>query len=169
MPKPSRAESRRLQLIHSLFAPLTGSDLYLAQQIKEAIRFRLADLAEEAAGGDARHELAYDQAFNAAAADLLARLFRDRQRHGFYHWDASLGAVAATPLFTRAEILQGLRHLAGFRDSTLLITNLRSALIPPGRRASPRRQRDYEESLTFIRELTATRVPRSTSLNLLLL
>ena len=82
---------------------------------------------------------------------------------------APLGAVAATPLFTRAEILQGLRHLAGFRDSTLLITNLRSALIPPGRRASPRRQRDYEESLTFIRELAATRVPRSTSLNLLLL
>ncbi|MBM3874142.1 MAG: hypothetical protein FJ382_10495 [Verrucomicrobia bacterium] len=169
MPSPSRAELRRLQLVNSLFASLTGNDLYLAQQIKEAIRFRLADLAEEAAKGDARDALAYDQAFNAAAADLLARLFRDRPRHGFYHWDASLGVAASTPLFTRAEIIQGLRHLAGFRESTLLITNLRAALIPPGRRTTPRRQRDYEDSLAFIRELAATRVARSSSLHLLLL
>jgi len=42
-------------------------------------------------------------------------------------------------------------------------------LIPPHRRATPRRQRDYEEALGFIRALTAARTVRGTNLQLLLL
>ena len=111
----------------------------------------------------------FDAAFNAAAADLLAKLFTGLPRHGFFHWDASLTLAAATPLFTRAEIMTGLKHLAPYRESTLLVTNLRPALIPPHRRATPRRQRDYEEALGFIRALTAARTVRGTTLQLLLL
>jgi hypothetical protein len=89
--------------------------------------------------------------------------------HGFYHWDASLTLASSTPLFTRAEIMAGLRRLAPFRESTLLVTNLRPALIPPGARATPRRKREYEEALAFIRDLAAARTVRGADLQLLFL
>jgi len=163
-----RDDLRRLHFIDALFAHLTGHDLYLANQIKGAIAFSLAELQTQTA---AHPELAqkYDDAFNAAAAALLARLFSDLPRHGFFHWDASLTLAAATPLFTRAEIMAGLRHLAPYRESTLLVTNLRPALLPPGRRATPRRKRDYAEALAFIQDLAAARTTRSANLQLLFL
>ena len=162
------ADLRRLHLVNSLFAHVTGHDLYLARQIKDAIAFSLADLAAQTA---AHPEFAakYDAAFTAAAAELLARLFAHLPRHGFFHWDASLTLAAATPLFTRAEIMAGLRHLAPYRESTLLITNLRPALIPPTRRATARRQRDYAEALNLIHDLAAARTRRHANINLLFL
>jgi hypothetical protein len=168
MPSRSRDDLRRLHFINALFAHATGQDLYLAEQIKSAIALSLADLeAQIAEHPEFAHR--YDAAFNAAAAELLARLFARQPRHGFFHWDASLTLAAATPLFTRAEIMTGLRHLAPFREATLLVTNLRPALIPPGRRATTRRQRDYEEALAFIRDLAAARTLRSSNLQLLFL
>ena len=168
MPSASPDDLRRLHFINALFAHLTGHDLYLANQIKAAIAFSLAELeTQTAAHPDFAQK--YDAAFNAAAAALLAKLFSDLPRHGFFHWDASLTLAAATPLFTRAEIMAGLKHLAPYRESTLLVTNLRPALIPPTRRATPRRKRDYDEALAFIRALAAARTARSANLQLLFL
>lgn len=65
--------------------------------------------------------------------------------------------------------MAGLRTLAGYRESTLLVTNLRSALIPPGRRATARRHGEYAEALAFIRALAAARTARGTELHLLFL
>lgn len=163
-----RDDLRRLHFIDALFAHVTGRNLYLAKQIKSAIAFSLAELEAQTA---AQPELAatYDAAFNAAAADLLAKLFSDLPRHGFFHWDAALTPEAATPLFARAELMAGLKQLARFRESTLLVTNLRPALIPPTKRATPRRQRDYEEALAFIRDLAAARTKRGAELQLLFL
>lgn len=168
MSAPSRDDLRRLHFIDALFAHVTGHDLYLARQIKEAITFSLAELAAQTA---AHPGLAakFDAAFNAAAAELLAKLFTHLPRHGFYHWDASLTLASATPLFTRAEIMAGLKHLASFRESTLLVTNLRPALIPPTRRATLRRQRDYSEALELIHDLAAARTSRHANLQLLFL
>ncbi|PTX92458.1 hypothetical protein [Opitutus sp. ER46] len=167
---PSRTSDdlRRLHFINSLFAHATGHDLYLAEQIKSAITFSLAELEAQTT---AHPELAqkYDAAFNAAAAELLTKVFATHPRHGFYHWDASLTLASATPLFTRAEVMAGLKRLAPFRESTLLITNLRHALLPPNRRATPRRRREYEEALAFIRDLAAARTARSANLQLLFL
>lgn len=163
-----RADLRRLHFINALFAHATGHDLYLAEQIKGAITFSLAELADQTS---AHPEFAakYDAEFNAAAAELLAKLFRHLPRRGFFHWDAALTPAAATPLFARAELMAGLRQLALFRDSTLLVTNLRPALIPPQKRATPRRRREYEDALAFIQDLTAARTTRSASLQLLFL
>lgn len=163
-----RDDLRRLHFIDALFAHVTGHNLYLAKQIKSAITFSLAELEAQTT---AHPELAakYDAAFNAAAADLLAKLFSDLPRHGFFHWDAALTPEAATPLFARAELMAGLKQLARYRESTLLVTNLRPALIPPTKRATPRRQRDYEEALAFIRDLAAARTKRGAELQLLLL
>jgi hypothetical protein len=164
----SREDLRRLHFINALFAHATGQDLYLAEQIKSAIAFNLAELQAQlaAAPGSAR---TYDVAFNAAAVNLLVRVFAHQPMHGFYHWDASLTLASPTPLFTRAEILTGLKHLARYRDSTLLVTNLRPALIPPSGRATPRRKREYEEALAFIREFAAARTVRGSNLQLLFL
>src|SRR3954468_14490811 len=166
MPPASRDDLRRLHFINALFGHVTGHDLYLANQIKGAITFSLAELEAQTA---LQPELAakFDADFNAAAAALLAKLFSDLPRHGFFHWDAALTLAAPTPLFTRAEIMAGLKHLAPYRQSTLLVTNLRPALIPPGHRATPRRKRDYVERIEFIHDLVAARTIRNTDLQLL--
>src|SRR4051812_5324148 len=146
---PDRSDLRRLHFINALFAHATGQDLYLAEQIKSAIAFSLSELQAQI---EAHPEFAktYDIAFNAAATTLLVKVFARMPHHGFYHWDASLTRASSTPLFTRAEVMIGLRRLAPYRESTLLVTNLRPALIPPSKRATPRRKRDYEEALAFI-------------------
>ena len=168
MPPRSRDDLRRLHFINALFAHATGQDLYLAEQIKAAIAFNLADFEAKIA----EHPWAgktYDALFNAAAATLLVNVFTGQPLHGFYHWDASLTLASATPLFTRAEVMAGLRKLAPYREATLLVTNLRQALIPPSARATVRRKRDYEEALAFIRELAAARTVRGSNLQLLFL
>jgi len=151
---------RRLHFINALFAGLTGHDLYLAQQIQAAITTSLTD---------AENRPPSDPAFTAAAGRLLERLFGGRQDHGFFHWDAAESTTAATPLFTRRSVLEGLKSLARFRESTLLVTNLRPAHCPPNRRWTSRRQREYNESLALIRDLAAARSRRSASLNLFFL
>ena len=168
MPTPERDALRRLHFVHALFAHVTGSDAYLARQIQEAITFSLAELAVQTSEHP-EFAAKYDAAFNAAAADLLAKLHSTLPRRGFFHWDAALTPAAATPLFARAELMAGLRRLAPYRDSTLLVTNLRPALIPPSRRATARRQREYEEALAFVRALTAARTAPSANLQLFFL
>lgn len=168
MPPRSRDDLRRLHFINALFAHATGQDLYLAEQIKEAIAFSLAELQEKVAAHPDAARL-YDDAFNAAATSLLVRVFAGLPQHGFYHWDASLTLASPTPLFTRAEIMAGLKRLSGYREATLLVTNLRPALLPPKARATPRRKREYEEALAFIRELAAARTVRGSNLQLLFL
>jgi len=151
---------RRLHFINALFAGLTGNDLYLAQQIQSAITTSLAE---------AESRPPSDPAFAAAAGRLLEQLLGGQQDHGFFHWDATESATAATPLFTREHVLAGLKNLARFREATLLVTNLRPALCPPNHRWTARRQQEYDESLALIRDLAAARSRRSANLNLLFL
>jgi hypothetical protein len=165
-PRPSRDDLRRLHFINALFAPVTGRDLYLAEQIKAAIAFSLGELEAQTRADPARAAL-YDAAFNAAAARLLAASFAHLPRHGFFHWDAARTVTAATPLFARAELLAGLKRLAPYREATLLVTNLRPALLPAGRRATARRRHDYAEALAYIRELAAARTRPGGELQLL--
>ena len=156
----SSTQLRRLHFLNTLFAPLTGQDLYLAQQIDAAITSSLPEAEERAPS---------DPAFVKAAADLFARLFATQPRHGFFHWDAAAEDTGATPLFARAGVMQGLRQLATFHESTLLVTNLRTAHCPPSKRWTARRQRDYDDSLSFIRDLAAARSRRDANMNLLFL
>lgn len=151
---------RRLHFLNALFAPLTGHDLYLAQQIDAAITSSLPEAAERTPS---------DPSFVAAAAQLFARLCAAQPSHGFFHWDASADDTGATPLFTRAGVMQGLKQLSAFPESTLLVTNLRAAQCPPARRWTERRRREYDDTLVFIRELAAARSRRDANMNLLFL
>ena len=168
MPPPDREDLRRLHFINALFAHVTGHDLYLAQQIKEAITFSLSELEAQMAEHPETASR-FDAAFNAAAARLLENFCRGLPRHGFFHWDASRTLTSATPLFARAEIMNGLKALATHRESTLLVTNLRPALLPPDQRATPRRKQAYEDTLAFIRDLAAARTAPTANLQLLFL
>jgi hypothetical protein len=154
------ADLRRLHFINALFAELTGNDLYLAQQIQSAITTSLADIESRPPS---------DPAFTAAAGRLLERLLSGKQDHGFFHWDAAESSAAATPLFAREHVMEGLKNLARYREATLLVTNLRPALCPPSHRWTARRQQEYDDSLALIRDLAAARSRASASLNLLFL
>lgn len=151
---------RRLHFLNALFAPLTGHDLYLARQIDAAITSSLPEAEERTPS---------DPAFVAAAAQLFARLCGAQPGHGFFHWDAAADDAGASPLFARAGVMQGLKQLSGFPQSTLLVTNLRAAHCPPAKRWTERRRRDYDDSLAFIRELAAARSRRDANMNLLFL
>jgi hypothetical protein len=151
---------RRLHFLNALFAPLTGHDLYLAQQIDAAITSSLPEAEERAPG---------DPAFVNAAATLFARLCSAQTAHGFFHWDASADDAGASPLFARAGVMQGLKQLSAFPESTLLVTNLRAAHCPPAKRWTERRRRDYDDALGFIRDLAAARSRRDANMNLLFL
>ncbi len=151
---------RRLHFLNALFAPLTGHDLYLAQQIDDAIATSIGEAEQRGPG---------DPAFAAAAARLFERLCGSKPQHGFFHWDAGADAHGSSPLFARAGVMQGLKSLAAYPESTLLVTNLRRAHCPPDRRWTERRRRDYDDSLSLIRGLAAARSRRSANLNLLFL
>ena len=151
---------RRLHFLNALFAPLTGHDLYLAQQIDDAITTSLPEAEDRAPT---------DPAFVAAAAKLFERLCSTQPAHGFFHWDASADDMGATPLFTRAGVMRGLKQLAAFPESTLLVTNLRAAQCSPTQRWTERRRREYDDTLAFIRDLAAARSRRNANLNLLFL
>jgi hypothetical protein len=151
---------RRLHFLNALFAPLTGQDLYLAQQIDDAISTSLGDTVERAPT---------DPAFVAAAAQLFERLCAGQPQHGFFHWDAGADETGDTPLFARAGVMQGLRQLAAYPESTLLITNLRAAHCPPAKRWTEQRRQNYEDSLALIRNLAAARSRRHACMNLLFL
>jgi hypothetical protein len=159
---------RRLHFLNSLFAQLTGSDLYLAEQIDAAITTDL----DEAVGATATEGSPVepnDPAFVAAATRLFERICSTQPRHGFFHFDAAADDTGASPLFARAGLMQGLKQLAAFPESTVLVTNLRAAHCPPDRRWTEKRRRAYDDTLALLRELTAARTRRTANVNLLFL
>ena len=172
------ADLSRLHFINTWFSSLTGSDLYLAEQIRSAIAFSLSELEAQTRADPASAER-YDQAFIQEATRLLRALAERDPQRGFYHWDAARSLESATPLFAREEIMKALKQLARFRESTLLITNLRpaflrssqSGLTKPGIRTRPpaKREREYEQLLDFLRELIAARVSPHADIQVLFL
>lgn len=161
------AQLRRLHFLNALYAPLTGHDLYLAEQFDAAIRTGLAETDPALPGSD---ELEPEHpGFMQAAAQLFSKLCEQRASHGFFHWDAAQACADATPLFARAGLMQGLKALATCQEATVLVTNLRAAHCAGSGRWSPKRQREYRETLSLLRDLTAARTRRSANVNLLFL
>ena len=101
---PARDDLRRLHFVNALFAHVTGHDLYLAEQIKSAIAFSLAELETQNAEHP-EYAAKFDAAFTAAAADLLGRAFAHLPAHGYYHWNAAHTLTAAELAHTDLEKL----------------------------------------------------------------
>ena len=150
-----RSDLSVLHLLNAVFAPLTGRDLYLAEQIKAGIDTALSDRPEEER--------------SSAIADAINRLrgvLEVSPGDGFFHWDAR---SAAGSLFARQQVVEGLKGLAPFQNATLLVTNLRDALCPAGRRWTSRRRGEYDEAVEFISSLAAARKRTNANLSVLFL
>lgn len=154
------AQLGRLHFLNTLFAPLTGHDLYLAKQIDAAITCSFDEVKERSPA---------DPDFIAAASQLFAKLCHALPSHGFFHWDATAEHAGGTPLFARAGLMNGLKQLAPFPEATVLVTNLRAAHCPADKRWTLRRRRDYGDTLDLLRKLTAARTRRGANVNLLFL
>ncbi|HEY5551546.1 MAG TPA: hypothetical protein VIK52_06645 [Opitutaceae bacterium] len=148
-----RSDLSVLHLLNAVFAPLTGRDLYLAEQIKAGIDSALAEKPEAER--------------SSAVADAINRLrgvLEVSPGDGFFHWDAR---SAPGSLFARQEVVDGLKRLAPFQNATLLVTNLRDALCPAGRRWTSRRRSEYDEAVGFISSLAAARKRTNANLTVL--
>ena len=161
---PQSEEYKRLQFINTLFSWVTQDNLYLAEQIKDAISYSLQELEERSA----KAGIPDDLAFNAAAVELLENFFREQQGHGFFHWDA-LKSVSVTPLFARQELIAGLKGITKYRKATLLITNLERAIFRGGKPGAAKRRREYQTMLEYIRDLVKARTSPNADLRLLFL
>lgn len=150
-----RSDLSVLHLLNAIFAPLTGRDLYLAEQIKAGIDSALAD-----------HPDADPSAAVADAINRLRGVLDVASGDGFFHWDAR-GAPGS--LFARQQVVDGLKRLAPFQNATLLVTNLRDALCPAGKRFTSRRRGEYDEAVHFISTLAAARKRTNANLSVLFL
>lgn len=155
-----REELVRLHFINALFSGVTGHDLYLARQIKQGIEAALREQDPTVPP----HDLFYQ-----AAAQLLERHFRQKPAHGFAHWHAGARGTGFHPLWARQELIGIFKKLSPCPRATVLITNLRGAICPPGRRWSPRLRAEYAETIDFIRSLAANWSRRRANLVLLFL
>jgi hypothetical protein len=148
-----------LHLLNTVLAGVTGHDLYYAEQLKAGIDQALAD-AGTALGA---------ASFAAAVQELQRRLGGGEEEHGFAHWDAAQSPAAPDSLWSRQQVVDLLKRIAPYGDATLLITNLRAAFCPPGRRWTSRRLSAYHEVLAFLAELAAARKRRHANLTVMVL
>lgn len=155
--KTAGEEAAKLHFINSLFADLTGNDLYLARQVKAAIDCSLGDLSPQL----------QSEQFTQAAIQLLEKHFRRRPRHGFSHWDCSANGHGFNPLWARQELIAIFKKLSPYPQATVLVTNLRSCICPPGKRWTKRLNHDYAEAVAFIQELARTWSTRRANITLL--
>ena len=151
-----------LHLLNTVFAGVTGHDLYFAAQLKAGIDQALADAgpALGAAGfADAVQEL----------QRRLGSIDFDENAYGFAHWDAAQCPAAPDSLWSRQQLVDLLKRIAPYTEATLLITNLRSAFCPPGCRWTRRRLSAYYEALGFLQELAAARSRRHANLRVMVM
>lgn len=158
----ARDRLARLHLVNTLFHHLTGHDLYLAEQVLDAIE-----------------SLATEHPALTEDADSLTRTLEKLHQHltgrrpdaAFTYLDCAAPG-AAGPLWLRQSLLSALRRHATSSQSTVLVSK---ADIRPAagtkrkRRMSARRRTDYAETLDHLRELTAKRSNPKSLVTLLVL
>ena len=150
----------RLLLLNTLFPLLTGADLYLAKHIEQTINF--------ASTGDPENP-GEPEDFNKALVQLLEKYLTRDQNFGFYHWEAGLDERPFAPLWAREEIIYGLKQISGFPKAMFFGTGLRAAIQGSQEKCTPALYRDYEEAVSYIRNLAAHWTTKNTELTLILL
>ncbi len=159
MEKIPQQDLTSLHLVNTLFADLTGSDLYLAKQIKDAID---ASLLED------RNRSSLKTFFTQAVRKLTSNHLEDTpSSYGFRFCNATPNEEPLDPLWLRAEMLQQIKHLIHYKEATLIVTNLKKAICPKGKRWTKKRQQEYDDTIVYLRTFTCARIPSQTRLTLL--
>ena len=152
-----QSELSKLQIVASLFAASFGEDLYFARQIKDSIDAALPEDQRE----DISAFLSYaEQLASQTARQPLAEaisLVPAQEEEGF------------SILALRARLLAGLKKTCHSRQPLLVLTGLREAICPQGRRWTSRREREYHEAIAFARDFCNARSRPSSKLSLVIL
>lgn len=138
----SKEDLAKLHFVQNLFGQATGEDPYLIQNIKEAIELSL------------KEEESLDESID-TFAEVAMRLFRDQPfldaSYGFFHLDLSKRGF--DPLFIREELVAGFKKVSGFDNCLILVTGLRRAICPDGRRFTQRLRAKYDDAIAYIDEM----------------
>ncbi len=147
----------KLQVVCSLFSKTVSNDLYFAKQIKESIEASLplsdTNLAEP---------------FIYRAKELVAKLEKDSDLSGVELVEAESIERPFSMLNLRADLLVALKRICRFDSGLVVLTGLKEAICPKGKRWSPRRKRDYEDAIAFARLFCQKRSRPSSKLSLII-
>ena len=123
-------------------------DFFSREQIESAGALSLRDCASQLArlhlGDDATSELA------------------------FTHWHVP-DLEASSPLWIRQAIVKEMKKLAGRRVGLLLVTGLREAICPEGRRWTHAKEAQYQRVRSWIDELACAWATRGSQLQVVVL
>ncbi|MBK1878399.1 hypothetical protein [Pelagicoccus mobilis] len=146
----------KLQIICALFADNIGDDLYFARQIKESIEATLPSEHRDS-----------PSAFLAAAKTLLEQTTR--------HPDKAIIDLVTAPdaqgyseLALRARLLEALKRTCRFERPLLVLTGLKEAICPTGKRWTGKRKAEYQSAIAYAREFCQSRTRPSSHLNLII-
>ncbi|MBC2605973.1 hypothetical protein [Pelagicoccus albus] len=152
----SHQDFSKLQIICALFADNISSDLYFARQIKESIEAALPETQKDspAAFLEAAKMLAERSARNPEQSVIDLVIVPDDQGY--------------SELALRARLLEALKRTCRFERPMLILTGLKEAICPKGKRWTARRKLEYQNAVAYCRAFCKTRVRPSSSLNLII-
>lgn len=107
-----------------------------------------------------------------ARALLRLHLLPDAQARGagvpFAHWHVA-ETEDFSPLWIRQAIIREMKQLAGHRTGVFLVTGLREAICPSGKRWTRARRESYAKIRSWIDEISARHASRNSELRILIL
>lgn len=157
MKAPSAEDLSKLQVICSLFSKTVSNDLYFAQQIKESIEASLPSDQSE-----------LTESFLLRAKELVEKLESAPAETGLELVEAVPNNAPFSMLDLRANLLEALKRICRFDTGLVVLTGLKEAICPKGKRWSQRRKRDYEDAISFAREFCQKRSRPASRLSLVI-
>lgn len=156
MKPSSHTDFSKLQIICALFADDISDDLYFARQIKESIEATLPAAERESA-----------IAFLAAAKTLVEQTARDPDR-AIIDLISAPDAQGYSELALRARLLEAIKRTCRFENPLLILTGLKEAICPKGKRWTASRSAEYQSAIAYARDFCRSRSRPSSSLNLII-
>ena len=152
----SKADLAKLHCVLNLFGGSSDIDPFYVRSIKEAID---ASLVEEGILDDSIG------LFAEAALRLIAESPHIQSSYGLFHLD--LSEKGFDPLFIHQELIRGLKRIAGYQRTLLVVTGLRMSILGMDKYFTRAKQRQYDEALHFIDDLTGRWTSEFTETNIL--
>lgn len=150
----------QLRTLNELLARTGASDPERAEHARRALDFFSREQADGASGVSL-----------ADCAAKLAKLHLGEEGDSelaFAHWHVP-SSEASSPLWIRQAIVGEMKKLAGRRAALLLVTGLREAICPPGRRWTKARETQYQRVRDWINELACAWATRGSQLQVVVL
>ncbi len=136
-------EKKKLHALNALLGAATGSDPETVSQLARVIEF------SRRSGGVSRDY----RSLGEIAKQLVAVQAGRADRFHFEHCE--LDELSVSPLWLPQRLKQHLVRLRGANDGLLLVTGLRQALCPKGKRFGPEAQRQYRQTVANINRIAA--------------